>query len=86
MNTKQTEGYELAKGAARYIVECLIIGLVLVYGFNLLRLTFGWGMDDSDKSQWSRSGLMVHTDAKTGIEYLSDGHGGLVRREASSIK
>lgn len=79
---KEIEGYELAKGAMRYIAECLLIGLLLVGGFSVLRLACGWGMDDSDKSRWSRSGLTIHTDAKTGIEYLSDGHGGMVRRES----
>ena len=80
MTTKQTEGYELMKGAMQYIARCFLIGLPLVGGINLLLLVCGWGMDDSDKSRWSRSGLTVYTDAKTGIEYLSDGKGGLVMR------
>jgi hypothetical protein len=81
MTTKQTEGYELAKGAMQYIAECLIICLILMIGFNVMRLSCGWGMESSDKSRWNRSGLTIRTDQKTGIEYLSDGHGGLVRRD-----
>lgn len=50
-------------------------------GFNVMRLSCGWGMESSDKSRWNRSGLTIRTDQKTGIEYLSDGHGGLVRRD-----
>jgi hypothetical protein len=82
MTLKETEGYELAKGAMGYIAQCLIIGLLIAGGFNALRFACGWGTDDSDKDGWNRSGLKVHKDAKTGIEYLSDRHGGLVRRDA----
>jgi len=55
--------------------------LVLVFLFNVGRWCFGWGMDDSNKSGWERSGFTIMTDNKTGIQYLSDGKGGLVRRE-----
>jgi hypothetical protein len=41
----------------------------------------GWGTDDSDISGWNRSGFKVMTDHKTGIQYLSDGHGGLIERK-----
>lgn len=36
--------------------------------------------DDSDKSAEIRSGMKVHTDYKTGLQYLSDGRGGLMPR------
>lgn len=29
--------------------------------------------DDSDKSFWTRSGMIVYTDYKTGLQYLSTG-------------
>lgn len=38
-------------------------------------------MDDSDKSASERSGLSVHVDHKTGVEYLSHPKGGLIRRQ-----
>ncbi len=82
MTTKQTEGYDMMKGAARYVAEIILICFILVCMGTLLRNAFGWGVDDSDKDGWNRSGLTIHKDAKTGIEYLSDRHGGLVRRDA----
>ena len=36
--------------------------------------------DDSDFSAQQRSGLRVHTDAKTGVQYLSTLEGGLTPR------
>lgn len=47
----------------------------------LFRNICGIGVDDSDLDGWHRSGMKVMTDHKTGIQYLSDGHGGMVRRE-----
>lgn len=81
--TKQL-GYDFAEG----VIECLAKYIVLVYVILIVfALTRNWlelGTDDSDKNGFQRSGLRVHTDALTGIQYLSDGHGGLVRREYHS--
>jgi hypothetical protein len=81
MTTKQTEGYDFAKGAMRYLTEVLLIGMILIGVLVVLMNTFGLHLDDSDNGGWGRSGLKVHRDAKTGIEYLSDGRGGMVKRE-----
>lgn len=78
---KQIEGYELAKGMIEYIAECLLLIAMMIIAMNFIRLASGFGMDDSDVSRWKRSGLKIYTDAKTGVQYLSDGHGGLVKRE-----
>lgn len=59
----------------------MIIGVIVIAVINFTRNHFGFGLDNSDTDGNHRSGLQVHTDAKTGIEYLSDGKGGLVRRE-----
>jgi len=61
----------------RKIVGALLAWLFLYSMFCLLTNP----MDDSDTSFFNRSDLKVHVDAKTGIEYLSDGNGGLIRRE-----
>jgi hypothetical protein len=42
--------------------------------------------DDSDYGRFNRSDLKVHTDAKTGIQYLSDGHGGIIVRQDADGK
>ncbi len=81
MTPKETEGYEWTKGAVTFIGRTLMVGLVIVLIFNAIRWQFGLGMDDSDTNGFNRSGFRVLKDAKTGIEYLSDGHGGLVKRE-----
>jgi hypothetical protein len=81
MTTKEREGYELMRGAMVCLGKYLVIGMAIVFLFGLVRNWQGWGVDDSDKDGWNRSGLRIHTDAKTGAQYLSDGNGGLVRRE-----
>lgn len=81
MTTEQKHGYDFAKGVAIYLAHCFLWGILLVGAFALLRNTLGWGVDDSDRDGWNRSGLTIHTDAKTGVQYLSDGKGGLTRRE-----
>jgi len=82
MTIKQKEGFELMSGASLYIALLFIVGVLISFGLNAIYLSCGIGIDDSDTSKWNRSGLKIHRDAKTGIEYLSDGRGGLVRREA----
>ena len=82
MNIEQQKGYDFTKGCVRCLAHYFLIGWLIVAGFNLARNVFEWGLDDSDHDAWNRSGLTIHTDAKTGVEYLSDGQGGLVRRDA----
>lgn len=82
MNTEQQKGYDFTLGCMRCLGKYLIIGWLLVTGYNLARNSFAWGLDDSDRDGRNRSGLAVHTDAKTGVQYLSDGKGGLVRRDS----
>lgn len=81
MTPNEEIGYELAKGAVNYICRMLAILFILVGLFSFARLLFGWGMNSTDKDKWHRSGLTLHIDHRTGIQYLSDGKGGLVRRE-----
>lgn len=82
MNTDQQKGYDFAKGVARYLAHCFLWGILLLGAVALFRNSLGWGVDGTDRDGWNRSGLRIHVDAKTGVEYLSDGKGGLVRRES----
>lgn len=77
MNEKEMEnyGYQFTKGVARYLFNLLIALFIVLFVFNLFHK-----VDDSDVSRWNRSGLRIHTDNKTGIQYLSDGKGGLIPR------
>ena len=36
--------------------------------------------DNTDKDSYNKSGLKLHTDYKTGLQYLSSQHGGLIPR------
>jgi len=81
MTPKEQEGYEFAKGVGAYIARCFILGLIVLAAFSIVRNWRGWGIDDSDVDGWNRSGLKVHTDSKTGLQYLSDGRGGMVLRD-----
>lgn len=80
MKTNTQFGYDFAKGAVLLIIQTFAVlfltSIAITFAFQLL----GFGIDNSDLSTWHRSGLRILTDAKTGIEYLSDGNGGLIRR------
>jgi hypothetical protein len=81
LNASEQLGHDFARGATIFISKMAVfISLVLLAG-QLIRLLFGLGMDDSDKSRWNRSGLSVRTDAKTGIEYLVTEKGGITPRK-----
>lgn len=80
MITEQ-DGKNFAWGAASALLLLWIIGLACVGSISLVANATGWGTDSTDVNGWQRSGLRIHRDAQTGIEYLSDGKGGLVRRE-----
>ena len=81
MDEKEIQkGYNVARGAIRYITKIGCIYIAIILALSLLRTLFGFGIDDSDKDTWHRSGVTVITDYKTGIQYLSDGHGGMVQR------
>jgi hypothetical protein len=58
------------------------IGLLVAAAIvvHVLDNYFDIGTDDSDLDGWHRSGFTILTDHKTGLQYLSDGHGGLVLR------
>lgn len=81
-NEDQYKGYDFAQGAILCIAKFWIIGFCLIGLVALLCNFFGLGVDDSDSNGWNRSRLKILTDAKTGIEYLSDGKGGLIERQS----
>lgn len=76
-------GRSVAEGVITAISKWFVIGIAIAFMFLYALTAFGVGVDDSDLSKWDRSGLRVHTDAKTGIQYLSDGRGGLIVRVAA---
>ena len=71
-------------GVLYQIMIFLIIGTIISFGITAVRDHFNMGLDPSDESGWKRSRMKVLTDYKTGIEYLSDGNGGLVVRQKKS--
>lgn len=73
-------GHDLMQGALYCLAKWILFVYFVVMLFNLARNWLGWGLDDSDRDSWHRSGLQLHHDAKFGVEYLSDGKGGLTRR------
>lgn len=74
-------GYDLTLGVIscliHFAIACVIIASVAICISNY----FGWGTDSTDKDGWNRSGLTVHRDALTGVEYVSDGNGGMCVRQ-----
>lgn len=80
MNEAQKLGYDFAAGACICLLKVAIAYIILRLLLSTLCAYYGIGVDDSDQGPWHRSDLRVLRDAKTGIEYLSDGHGGLIKR------
>lgn len=81
MNQFREQGKQFTKGAIDAIISFLCWWLIGILLITIIAAWLGWQVDDSDKDGFNRSGLKVHVDHKTGIEYLSDGRGGLIRRE-----
>lgn len=73
-------GYQLAKGFGRYAAKVIITGVIVLKMFGIILKMFGWGIDTTDESTWNRSNLKPLKDAATGVQYLSDGKGGLTPR------
>ncbi len=80
---------EISNKAARTLGLHLGLGLIAAVGtavmiaiaYQLLWNVFGVGTDATDKDAWNRSGMKLHTDHGTGIEYLSAPGGGITRRK-----
>ena len=69
----------IAKWWREYLILLLIVLAILAVGPQI----FGWSMDATDKSSWTRSGMSLHTDYETGVQYLSSGGGLIVRVDAN---
>lgn len=73
-------GEAFTRGATRQLGKIVTAAFVLVIVFMMIANYFSWGTDDSDTDGWNRSGMRIHTDHKTGVQYLSDGSGGMCVR------
>ena len=82
MPSLEAIGQGLAEGATSTFAKWFGIGFALVIALTIVRNAFDLGVDSTDLNGWNRSGLTLHTDHGTGVQYLSDGKGGLIRREA----
>lgn len=80
MNPTVQAGHDFAKGAFLYVAKLLLFWLALTLAGTFLAAVFDWGVDDTDRDGFNRSGLRILRDHGTGLEYLSDGRGGLIRR------
>jgi len=67
MNAQEKKGYDFTCGAILAIGKLFLITLVIMLVMNF----FGYRVDSTDFSAWERSGMSLHTDAKTGLQYLS---------------
>ena len=81
MKPDKQKGYDFTAGCVSYLGLMWIIGVIAFAAFDYVRDTGNWGLDSTDRDGRHRSGLTLHVDYKTGVEYLSDGKGGLIRRE-----
>lgn len=82
MKTIEEQGYHLAKGGIKYLLEVSLLLLALGIGATLLANLFSIGLNSSDYSGWNRSGLRIYTDHKTGVQYIGNSKGLCVRIDA----
>ncbi|HMN15825.1 MAG TPA: hypothetical protein PKD55_26200 [Bellilinea sp.] len=75
-------GEGLGWGLLTAIGKALLIWITISLSIKLASNAFSWWTDDTDASGWKRSGLKLHTDHKTGVQYLSDGKNLVVRVDA----
>lgn len=75
-NPYQQIGYDITLGISFAISKLLIILVIFIFLFNLFNL----GTDNTDHSGFKRSNLQLHTDALTGLQYLSTKNGALIPR------
>lgn len=69
-------GYHYTKGAFNFMGNMCFFAICLAALCHLRK-------DSTDKGFFDRSGMTVHVDAATGVNYLSDGSGGMVVRTTS---
>lgn len=79
-----SKAYNYTLGVFYCIGHAAVTSMLIVLLIVVIGNTFSIGTDSTDVSGWNRSGLRIHLDAKTGIEYLSDGKGGLIVRQQKS--
>lgn len=73
-------GEGLMDGAFNSVGKFVMLYLLVVFALWLFGGISGVTTDDTDASSWHRSGFRIMTDARTGLQYLSDGKGGLILR------
>lgn len=61
-------------------IGAISVGAAVLLAGQVIANTLSLGTDDSDLSGWRRSGLVIHTDYKTGLQYLRAPDGGLTPR------
>ena len=76
----ENEYRELGREFTKGILDALALPILAIVAVSLIYGYFIQPVDDSDVSKFDRSGLRIHTDAKTGIEYLSTADGALIPR------
>lgn len=75
-------GRHITRGALKEIWSFLWLIAVGVLLAHYIGCVFGWDLDSSDKDKWHRSGLSIHVDAATGVNYVSTFGGLCVRLNA----
>ena len=73
-------GYDFTKGAISYLAQIMILTFLVFCVSVLLLNSFDSHTDNSDYDGWNRSGFRIHTDALTGVQYISVRAGGLTPR------
>ncbi len=67
MSESESKACNVTKGIINVVCKILVIWLLFTAVINTLSI----GTDDTDYSGWKRSGMSLHTDNATGMQYLS---------------
>lgn len=76
----EEKGYYMAKGAISCVAHILTVAAVIVFACKIFIDAFSLFTDDTDYNGWLRSGMSLHTDYKTGVQYLTTPSGGITVR------
>lgn len=78
MRMKEGEqlGYDFANGVIRCCLKWFSLGFIISMVILVLANSLNLLTDETDLDGWNRSGLRLHMDHGTGVQYIStkDGH------------
>lgn len=80
MNDTKQKTRDVLREITDWLFRWLGTACIVYVALFSIRGCGGYGMDDTDTDSWNRSGVIVRTDAKTGVQYLETAGGAITPR------